>query len=337
MEQKSMQMGPYPKGSNGFVPDSDAGKLEMPDMGTDEPYDEDDSVDEDDPVDKDDLDSQPIPITGLLEDGEDEPYDEDDSVDEDDPVDKDDLDSQPIPITGLLEDGEGLKENLQQCHRSCSVLPFFADEPYDEDDSVDEDDPVDKDDLDSQPIPITGLLEDGEGVSAGRTFPGPLVDVARKPSSHRRGPLRKKKKPGGGSKSLKETQHLEQKWSDVDSQRDAAGTSTRTDNIWRRVFCWERACLIKLTAIVAGAALCLVICCAGIWYCWKRKWCSSASSEEEPKNSDKVLPTSYSSYPRLPLSALPWLQHRYEAFPKPPPPKRDPLPLSPLVLFPGQE
>ncbi|KAL9838977.1 uncharacterized protein GJ701_010005 [Geothlypis trichas] len=34
MEQKSMQTGPYPVESNGFVSASDAGKEEMPDMGT---------------------------------------------------------------------------------------------------------------------------------------------------------------------------------------------------------------------------------------------------------------------------------------------------------------
>ncbi|XP_064262018.1 uncharacterized protein LOC135291696 [Passer domesticus] len=38
------------------------------------------------------------------------------------------------------------------------------------------------------------------GVSAGRTFPGPLVDVARKPSSHRKGPPRGKNKATGHKK-----------------------------------------------------------------------------------------------------------------------------------------
>ncbi|XP_064278729.1 uncharacterized protein LOC135302231 isoform X3 [Passer domesticus] len=107
---------------------------------------------------------------------------------------------------------------------------------------LDEDDDVDEDDLDSQPIPITEPLEDAEGVSAGRTFPGPLVDVARRTSSRR---------------------------------RDAAGITTHADNIWestRRVFCWGTPCLKKLMAIVAGAALCLMMCCAAIWYCWKRNW-----------------------------------------------------------------
>ncbi|XP_053857478.1 uncharacterized protein LOC128820689 [Vidua macroura] len=112
-------------------------------------------------------------------------------------------------------------------------------------------------------------------VSAGRTFPGPLVDVAHKPDSHRRGPLRRKNKPTGDSKSLEESKHLEQILSDVERRGDAAGTSTHADKTrksMRRVFCWGTPCLVKLMAIVAGAALCLMICSAGIWYCWKRKW-----------------------------------------------------------------
>ncbi|XP_053824595.1 uncharacterized protein LOC128802317 isoform X1 [Vidua chalybeata] len=74
----------------------------------------------------------------------------------------------------------------------------------------------DEDDLDSQPIPITEPQGDAEGVSAGRTFPGPLVDVAHKLDSHRRGPLRRKNKPTGDSKSLEESKHLEQILSDVE-------------------------------------------------------------------------------------------------------------------------
>ncbi|XP_064272017.1 uncharacterized protein LOC135298376 isoform X2 [Passer domesticus] len=38
------------------------------------------------------------------------------------------------------------------------------------------------------------------GMPAGRTFPGPLVDVARKPSSHRKGPPRRKNKATGHKK-----------------------------------------------------------------------------------------------------------------------------------------
>ncbi|XP_053818173.1 uncharacterized protein LOC128798545 isoform X2 [Vidua chalybeata] len=161
----------------------------------------------------------------------------------------------------------------------------------------------DEDDLDSQPIPITEPQGDAEGVSAGRTFPGPLVDVAHKPHSHR---------------------------------RDAAGTSTHADKTWksmRRVFCWGTSCLVKLMAIVLGAALCLMICSAGIWYCWKRKWCSS---EDKPNNSGKENLTRPPSSSLLSPSALPQLQHPFEPFPKLIPPENPP-PLSPLVLFPNYD
>ncbi|XP_053789443.1 uncharacterized protein LOC128782924 isoform X6 [Vidua chalybeata] len=165
----------------------------------------------------------------------------------------------------------------------------------------------DEDDLDSQPIPITEPQGDAEDVSAGRTFPGPLVDVAHKPNSHR---------------------------------RDAAGTSTHADKTWksmRRIFCWGTPCLVKLMAIVLGAALCLMICSAGIWYCWKRKWCSCPSSEDKPNNSSKENLTRVPSSSLLSPSALPQLQHPLEPFPKLTPPQRNPPPLSPLVLFPSYD
>nr|XP_041569317.1 uncharacterized protein LOC116807086 isoform X1 [Taeniopygia guttata] len=76
----------------------------------------------------------------------------------------------------------------------------------------------DEEDLDSQPIPITEPLGDGEGVAAEKTFSGPLVDVARKPSFHRRGPLRGKNKHIGRSKSREESKHLEEILSDLERQ-----------------------------------------------------------------------------------------------------------------------
>ncbi|XP_023781939.1 uncharacterized protein LOC111928776 [Cyanistes caeruleus] len=45
---------------------------------------------------------------------------------------------------------------------------------------------LDEGDLASQPTSRTEALEDGEGVSAGRTFQAPGLDAARKPSSRRR-------------------------------------------------------------------------------------------------------------------------------------------------------
>ncbi|CAN8175302.1 unnamed protein product [Coccothraustes coccothraustes] len=170
------------------------------------------------------------------------------------------------------------------------------------------------------------------GVSAGRTFQTPVLVAAPKPSSHRRG----ENKPQGASKVLEASKHMDKKLSDLKGHRDAAGTSTGGDNIRKMVFCWGTACLIKMVAIVAGAALGLLICCAAIWYCCKRICGCSASSEEEPNSMGGENLRCVPSSPLLPLSALPCLQHRLEPFPKPTPPKRDPLPISPLVLFPGQ-
>nr|XP_041568256.1 uncharacterized protein LOC115492347 isoform X2 [Taeniopygia guttata] len=198
----------------------------------------------------------------------------------------------------------------------------------------------DEEDLDSQPIPITEPLGDGEGVAAEKTFSGPLVHVARKPSFHRRGPLRGKNKHIGRSKSREESKHLEEILSDLERQHDAAGTSTRADKIWksmRRDFCRGTSCLMKLMVIVAGAALGLMMCSVGIWYCWKRKWCCCASPGDEPNNSGRENLTCVSSSSRLSPSALPQLLDHLEPFPKQTPPQRDPLPLSPLVLFPSHD
>ncbi|XP_064288057.1 uncharacterized protein LOC135307578 isoform X2 [Passer domesticus] len=121
--------------------------------------------------------------------------------------------------------------------------------------------PVGESDLASQPTFRIEPLGDAEGVSAGRTFPGPLVDVARRTSSLR---------------------------------RDAASTRKHADNIGKstRVFCWVTPCLKKLMAIVAGAALCLMMCYAAIWYCWKRNW--STSGQEFKDGGCTLLPDSLS-------------------------------------------
>ncbi|XP_053809584.1 uncharacterized protein LOC128794030 [Vidua chalybeata] len=54
----------------------------------------------------------------------------------------------------------------------------------------------------SQPIPSTDPLGDAEGVSAEWTFPGPLVEVAHKPSSHHKGPRTEKIKDTANKISL---------------------------------------------------------------------------------------------------------------------------------------
>ncbi|XP_064288037.1 uncharacterized protein LOC135307555 isoform X1 [Passer domesticus] len=154
--------------------------------------------------------------------------------------------------------------------------------------------PVGESDLASQPTFRIEPLGDAEGVSAGRTFPGPLVDVARRTSSLRRGPLRMENKPRGDTKSLEASKHMEEMPSDLERRHDAASTTKHADNIGKstRVFCWVTPCLKKLMAIVAGAALCLMMCYAAIWYCWKRNW--STSGQEFKDGGCTLLPDSLS-------------------------------------------
>ncbi|XP_023804037.1 uncharacterized protein LOC111945602 isoform X2 [Cyanistes caeruleus] len=127
---------------------------------------------------------------------------------------------------------------------------------------------------------------------------------------------------------------------DEEDYEDAAGTTAHAQKIWesmRRVFYQGTDGLIKLMAIVAGGAVFLMMCCAGIWYCWKGKRSTSAASEEQPKIPVSEKLTCYPRSPHLSLSAVLQLQPRLEGIPRPTPPKRDPLPLSPLALFPGQD
>ncbi|XP_064288098.1 uncharacterized protein LOC135307620 isoform X3 [Passer domesticus] len=154
--------------------------------------------------------------------------------------------------------------------------------------------PVGESDLASQPTFRIEPLGDAEGVSAGRTFPGPLVDVACRTSSLRRGPLRMENKPRGDTKSLEASKHMEKMPSDLERRHDAASTTKHADNIGKstRVFCWVTPCLKKLMAIVAGAALCLMMCYAAIWYCWKRNW--STSGQEFKDGGCTLLPDSLS-------------------------------------------
>ncbi|XP_023803477.1 uncharacterized protein LOC111945014, partial [Cyanistes caeruleus] len=60
--------------------------------------------------------------------------------------------------------------------------------------------PLGEGDLASQPTSRTEALGDGEGVSAGRTFPAPGLVTVREPGSHRRGPPSGKNKAAGHQK-----------------------------------------------------------------------------------------------------------------------------------------
>ncbi|XP_031977232.1 uncharacterized protein LOC116449633 [Corvus moneduloides] len=55
---------------------------------------------------------------------------------------------------------------------------------------------------------------------------------------------------------------------------DSAGTTTRVPSDQKGKgdgFCQGTRCLLELMAIVSGAVLVLMLCCVGVWYCWKRK------------------------------------------------------------------
>ncbi|XP_064287888.1 uncharacterized protein LOC135307232 [Passer domesticus] len=83
--------------------------------------------------------------------------------------------------------------------------------------------PAGETDLASQPTFRNEPLGGSEGVSAGRTFPGPLVDVARRPSSHRRGLLRLENKLRGESKFLEASKHMEKMLSDLERRQEVDG------------------------------------------------------------------------------------------------------------------
>ncbi|XP_058701182.1 uncharacterized protein LOC131582243 [Poecile atricapillus] len=58
------------------------------------------------------------------------------------------------------------------------------------------------------------------GVSAGRTFPAPLLIGVQKPHFHRRGPPRGRNKPTEDIKSLETSKHMDVMLSDLDRRRD---------------------------------------------------------------------------------------------------------------------
>ncbi|XP_064272007.1 uncharacterized protein LOC135298372 isoform X2 [Passer domesticus] len=83
--------------------------------------------------------------------------------------------------------------------------------------------PAGETDLASQPTFRNEPLGGSEGVSAGRTFPGPLVDVARRPSSLGRGLLRLENKLRGESKFLEASKHMEKMLSDLERRQEVDG------------------------------------------------------------------------------------------------------------------
>ncbi|XP_056339355.1 uncharacterized protein LOC130249052 [Oenanthe melanoleuca] len=178
-------------------------------------------------------------------------------------------------------------------------------------------------------------LEPPAGVSAGKRLQDALLTASGKPSSHHRGLPKRRYKSTGRIKSQDASKHLDQIRSYLELHHDAVGVSRHDKIMWKRmrsVFCWGRHCLLKLMAIVAGGALLLMMCFAGIWYCYKRKQCSCADTEEQPKGTGSDnLPRDNS--PCQSPCALAWLHPRLRCTPAPP--KRAALPPSPLALLPG--
>ncbi|XP_023800912.1 uncharacterized protein LOC111941942 [Cyanistes caeruleus] len=157
-------------------------------------------------------------------------------------------------------------------------------------------------------------LEPPAGVSAGRTFPDPLLITARKPGSHRRGPPRGKNRATGQKEPL-ESHHIlkeiekelltgrgmdrEALWKAAFPEGreaiagtgpgtgDAAGT-TRVPNSQkgiRRGFCQGTRCWLELMAGLLCLVHFFVLCGVGIWYACKRKQSASAPSDVRPNSS----------------------------------------------------
>ncbi|XP_023803038.1 uncharacterized protein LOC111944540 isoform X1 [Cyanistes caeruleus] len=198
--------------------------------------------------------------------------------------------------------------------------------------------PLGEGDAASQPTPRTEPQRGGEvtGVSAGSASPDLEVVTAPKPGSHRRGPPKRKTQDNGTKKSLSSNDFLRPTEKEVQGGQDSAGTTTHAQTIWesmRRIFSPGTHGLIKLMAILVAGALFLMMCCAGIWYCWNRKGSTSAPSEDQPKTP---LSEKLTCHPRsLNLSPSAVLQPHFEGVPKPIPPKLNPIPQTPLDLLPS--
>ncbi|XP_039241713.1 uncharacterized protein LOC120324145 [Pipra filicauda] len=167
---------------------------------------------------------------------------------------------------------------------------------------------------------VLGPLQPPERVSAGRTFPAPLLVAPPKPTSHGRGPPRGKSQPPGEKKThesnevLKEILKELQKGQGVSAGRtfpaplliplskttsygmNAAGATTRAPKIQEstgRDFCWGTGCLSVIVASVLEGLLVFLLCCAGIWYWRVRKRLLSAPAPAQPNTSGRKSWTSH--------------------------------------------
>ncbi|XP_039240528.1 uncharacterized protein LOC120323876 isoform X2 [Pipra filicauda] len=108
-------------------------------------------------------------------------------------------------------------------------------------------------------MPGTGT----RGVSAGRTFPAPLLIPLSKTTSY---------------------------------GMNAAGATTRAPKIQEstgRDFCWGTGCLSVIVASVLEGLLVFLLCCAGIWYWRVRKRLLSAPAPAQPNTSGRKSWTSH--------------------------------------------
>ncbi|XP_064524156.1 uncharacterized protein LOC135420517 isoform X2 [Pseudopipra pipra] len=116
--------------------------------------------------------------------------------------------------------------------------------------------------------------------------------------------------------------------------RDAAGATINAPKIQEstgRDFCWGTGCLSVIVASVLERLLVFLLCCAGIWYWWVRKWLLSAPAPAQPNTSGRKSWTSHlcSSCPKL--DVLTRLKNDLLTLLVQLPQKGAPLPLSPAA------
>ncbi|XP_032555216.1 uncharacterized protein LOC116792419 isoform X1 [Chiroxiphia lanceolata] len=169
------------------------------------------------------------------------------------------------------------------------------------------------------------------GVSTGKTFPGPVLVPPHEPNSHGRG----KNQPTGEKKSFDSNEVLKEIMKELQRGHNAAGATTRAPKIQEstgRDFCQGTHCLIVIMASMFGGQLAIMLSCAGIWYWRVRKRLLSAPAPAQPNTSVRKKQISHLSSHTLYPAMLPQLQNLQVQEP----PKRAPLPLSPLALHSNQ-
>ncbi|XP_027604311.2 uncharacterized protein LOC114002501 isoform X2 [Pipra filicauda] len=163
----------------------------------------------------------------------------------------------------------------------------------------------------------------------------PGVGPRTEPPEGRVGPPRGKN-PAEEKKSQESLEALRQILKEMlQKQRDAAGATINAPKIQESIgrgFCSGARCLAVIMASVLGWQLVIMLCCAGIWYWWERKRLLSAPAPAQQNTSVRRKQIFHLSSPSLYPAMLPQLQNLQVQEP----PKRAPLPLSPLVLHSNQ-